>query len=32
MAVANECTRLKLFAVPSLVDILEEYKAYLSEK
>jgi phosphoribosylaminoimidazole-succinocarboxamide synthase len=32
MAVANECTRLNLFDVPSLVDVLEEYKAYLSEK
>jgi len=31
MATTNECTRLKLFDVPNVVDILDEYKGYLSE-
>jgi phosphoribosylaminoimidazole-succinocarboxamide synthase len=32
MAAANECTGLNLFDTPSLVNILDEYKEYLSER
>jgi phosphoribosylaminoimidazole-succinocarboxamide synthase len=32
MAAANECTGLELFDAPRLVNILDEYKEYLSEK